>query len=136
MNFALILPVGGPLMPPQQEAEIVSKRRRIAVWRMTIEMLSKIHRGHFPGRRFGTNLDRLLLLGAMVAMHGQNKIINASTLSRYIDMPRETVRRGIGDLVDLSLLARQGERYTPTQKVIAAHADAIADLIKRAAAML
>ena len=76
---------------------------RATLWRMEIEILREIHRYRFAkrGRRFGSDVELMIVYGAAIAHYGFGTPVRALPISRYLEMPRETVRRHMGRLVTL-----------------------------------
>src|SRR5262249_57121307 len=79
------------------------------LWRMQIEILREIHRSRFAkrGRRFGSDVELMIVYGAATLYYGLRTPVRALPISRYLEMPRETVRRHMGRLVALVCLNAQ-----------------------------
>ena len=77
----------------REEMELLAVRATL--WRMEIELLREIHRYRFAkrGRRFGSDLELMIVYGAAMAHYGFGTPVRALPISRYLEMPRETVRR-------------------------------------------
>ena len=87
---------------------------RATLWRMEIEILREIHRYRFAkrGRRFGSDVELMIVYGAAMAP------VRALPISRYLEMPRETVRRHMGRLVALGLFERaEDQTLVPTKQL-------------------
>ena len=90
---------------------------RATLWRMEIELLREIHRYRFAkrGRRFGSDVELMIVYGAAMFYYGFRKPVRALPISRYLEMPRETVRRHMGRLVTLGLFERaKDQTFVPT----------------------
>jgi DNA-binding IclR family transcriptional regulator len=104
---------------------------------MTLELLKTVHHHRFPGRRFGTDIGLVVLFGSAMVLYLQGKKVRASALSRYLQMPNETVRRHLKELVALGMLELEGHTFRPTAKSARAFdADRLFRLIKEAAKAL
>jgi hypothetical protein len=115
---------------------IETNQIRLALWHAVLGLLQLTHRKRFPGRRFGTDLDLLMVWGASHANFIEGKPINASKVGAYLDMPRENVRRRLHDLVRIGLLTRQGTSFLPTEQTMVtngAHTEALLKALQDAA---
>jgi hypothetical protein len=93
---------------------------RATLWRMEIEVLREIHRYRFAqgGRRFGSDVELMIVYGAAIAHYGFGTPVRALPISRYLEMPRETVRRHMGRLVTLGLFERaEDQTFVPTKEL-------------------
>ena len=91
---------------------------RATLWRMEIEILREIHRYRFAkrGRRFGSDVELMIVYGPAMSYYGFRKPVRALPISRYLEMPRETVRRHMARLVALGLLERAADQtFAPTK---------------------
>jgi hypothetical protein len=81
----------------REEMELLTVRATL--WRMEIELLREIHRYRFAkrGRRFGSDVELMIVYGAVMLSHGFGTPVRALPISRYLEMPRETVRRHMVD---------------------------------------
>ena len=99
-----------------EEMELLAVRATL--WRMEIEILREIHRYRFAkcGRRFGSDVELMIVYGAAMSYYGFRKPVRALPISRYLEMPRETVRRHMARLVALGLLERAADQtFAPTK---------------------
>jgi len=99
-----------------EEMELLAVRATL--WRMEIEILREIHRYRFAkrGRRFGSDVELMIVYGAAMSYYGFRKPVRALPISRYLEMPRETVRRHMARLVALGLLERAADQtFVPTK---------------------
>jgi hypothetical protein len=96
----------GVVFMQREEMELLAVRATL--WRMEIEILREIHRYRFAkrGRRFGSDVELMIAYGAAMAHYGLGTPVRASPISRYLEMPRETVGRHMGRLVSLGLFER------------------------------
>jgi DNA-binding MarR family transcriptional regulator len=92
--------------------------QHIALWRLHLESARLIHAAFFPAGRLGTDIGLVYVLGAVVVRHSERRASHASGLTRYLGMPRETVRRKLDQLVRRGLIRREGQRYAPTEKTL------------------
>ena len=87
---------------------------------MEIEILREIHRYRFAkrGRRFGSDVELMIVYGAAMSYYGFGTPVRALPISRYLEMPRETVRRHLGRLVALGLFERaENQTFVPTKEL-------------------
>jgi hypothetical protein len=102
----------------REEMELLAVRATL--WRMEIEVLREIHRYRFAkrGRRFGSDVELMIVYGAAMAHYGFGTSVRALPISRYLEMPRETVRRHMGRLVALGLFERtEDQTFVPTKEL-------------------
>ena len=76
----------------REEMELLAVRTTL--WRMEIEILCEIQRYRFAkrGRRFGSDVELMIVYGAAIAHYGFGTPVRALPISCYLEMPRETVR--------------------------------------------
>jgi hypothetical protein len=82
--------------------------------------LREIHRYRFAkrGRRFGSDVELMIVYGAAMFYYGSGTPVRALPISRYLEMPRETVRRHFGRLVELGLFERaEDQTFVPTKEL-------------------
>jgi hypothetical protein len=102
----------------REEMELLAVRATL--WRMEIEILREIHRYRFAkrGRRFGSDVELMIVYGAAMLYYGFRTPVRALKISRYLEMPRETVRRHMGRLVALGLFERaEDQSFVPTKEL-------------------
>lgn len=102
----------------REEMELMAVRATL--WRMEIEILREIHRYRFAkrGRRFGSDLELMIVYGAAMFYYGIGTPVRALPISRYLEMPRETVRRHMGRLLALGLFERaEDQTLVPTKEL-------------------
>jgi hypothetical protein len=94
----------------REETELLAVRATL--WPMEIELLREIHRYGFAkrGRRFGSDVELMIVYGAAMAYYGIGTPVRALPISRYLEMPREAVRRHMGRLVALGLFERAEDK--------------------------
>ena len=98
------------LMPFPKQVERLEFRR--ALWLHVMGLLKTVHHHRLPGRRFGPDLELLVVYGAaMVVCFSKGKFVGSTDIARYLGMPRETVRRHLNRLVDLGALERDGHKF-------------------------
>jgi len=79
----------------------------------------------------------LLFVLASVAATANNGLpANASKIAFYLEMPRETVRRRLQELVELGLVEREGDSYRQIARLTELQIKHLAKLIRDAAAAL
>jgi len=111
--------------------------RRLLVWRCALDTLRNSHQRYFPNGRFGSDLQILMVLGAVIASHTERKRASTAKLAHYLDMPPETTRRYLSRLIDLGLVERVHGQYWPTPRVASTdHLMRAVTLIKRTAQAL
>lgn len=81
--------------------------KRAALWRIGIDTLKDSCAELYPDTKFGNCIDHLVLLGAAFALRDIGHAINANRLATYLEIPRETARRRLNNLIDKGLLARE-----------------------------
>jgi DNA-binding transcriptional ArsR family regulator len=92
----------------KDDAPRLNAMRRL-LWRLVFFMLRRTHAKHFKGGRFGCDLPLMFVLGATFLARVENKPATASKLAHFLDMPRETVRRHLQELVRRGLVKQDGE---------------------------
>ena len=105
-------------MPRREKMELLAVRATL--WRMEIELLREIHRYRFAkrGRRFGSDVELMIVYGAAMAFYGSGSPVRALPISRYLEMPRETARRYMGQLVALGLFEQaKDQSFVPTEEL-------------------
>ena len=97
-------------MPFRKQIEHLEYRR--ALWLHVMGLLKTVHRHRLPGRRFGPDVELLVVYGsAMVACLSKGRFAGSTDIAKYLGMPRETVRRQLVRLVELGLLERDGHKF-------------------------
>ena len=99
----------------REEMELLAVRATL--WRMEIEILREIHRYRFAkrGRRFGSDVELMIVYGAAMSYYGFGTPVRALPISRYLEMPRETVRRHLGRF---GLFERaENQTFVPTKEL-------------------
>jgi Fic family protein len=102
---------------PHRRNEIEGLQLRATYWRLVVEILKEAHRHRLPGRRFGPDVVLLLTFGAVIVSYSRGKLVRATDVARYLEIPRETARRHLNRLAGLGLLQREGKTFRPAQKV-------------------
>jgi hypothetical protein len=85
----------------REEMELLAVRATL--WRMEIELLREIHRYRFAkrGRRFGSDVELMIVYGAAMLYYGFRTPVRALPISRYLEI--ETIAMYFSQL----LLARR-----------------------------
>ncbi len=104
--------------------------KRLVAWKLTYGLARQAHAAHFPGRRFGSDIGMLFVLGAMIATHNEGLVASVSNVAHYVDMPRETTRRMLRELERLGIAARTGDTYAPSGNTDIGYAEKMARFIK------
>ena len=120
----------------REEMELLSVRATL--WRMEIEILREIHRYRFAkrGRRFGSDVELMIVYGAAIAHYGFGTPVRALPISRYLEMPRETVRH-MGRLVALGLFERaEDQTFVPSKELREVEIDRALRLLRQGTAGL
>jgi PAS domain-containing protein len=86
--------------------EDVEDRREL--WHHILRLLKTVHRHRLPGRRFGPDLELLVIYGAAFS---KGRSVRSSDIARSLEIPRETVRRQLCRLAGLGLLERDGHKF-------------------------
>jgi len=109
--------MGENFQMPHRRNEIEGLQLRATYWRLVVEILKETHRHRLPGRRFGPDVVMLLAYGAVIVNYSKGRLVRASDVARYLEIPRETARRLLHRLTGLGLLQREGKTFRPAQKV-------------------
>jgi predicted transcriptional regulator len=102
---------------PEQQAtkmDIVLRHERMMLARLFFEEAHALHQAHFgihPGLRFGTSLELSIVGRAVFLGQAEGKPMGIAQLSRFLDMPRATLRRKLRMLEKLGYIERQGNAY-------------------------
>jgi hypothetical protein len=102
---------------PHRRNEIEGLQLRATYWRLVIDILKETHRQRLPGRRFGSDVVTLLVFGSGIVTYSKGRLIRATDVARYLEIPRETARRYLNRLIELGLLEREGKAFRPAKKV-------------------
>ena len=122
-------------MPLREKMELLAVRATL--WRMEIELLREIHRYRFAkrGRRFGSDVELMIVYGAAMAFYGSGSPVRALPISRYLEMPRETTRRYMGQLVALGLFEQaKDQSFVPTEELQKVEIERALRLLRRGTA--
>jgi hypothetical protein len=105
---------------------------------MVIDGFRRGHKLRFPRHhQLGADLQMYFVFGAATVFLSQRKPVRASTIGRYIQVPRETVRRHLVMLTRLGLLKREDHTYSfGTQGKLAPQAERFIDVVVKAAGQL
>jgi hypothetical protein len=79
---------------------------RAIVWQLIITVLKLGHQQRLPNRPFGPNLEMYFVYGAALILIWQHRPVRATTISRHLEIPRETTRRHLTQLTQLGLLQK------------------------------
>ena len=121
----------------REEMELLTVRATL--WRMEIELLREIHRYRFAkrGRRFGSDVELMIVYGAAISYYGFGTPVRALPISRYLEMPRETVRRYMGQLVALGLFEQaKDQSFVHTEELQKVEIERALRLLRRGTAGL
>ena len=77
----------------QCEKDPADDNQRLVIWRLMFNLWQASHAKMFPGKAFGQNADMMLTLAAARSLRIKGKKVTSSSLSRMLDLPRETARR-------------------------------------------
>jgi hypothetical protein len=101
--------------------------------------------GHVGERAFhlllnalvGSDVELMIVYGAAIAHYGFGTPVRALPISRYLEMPRETVRRHMGRLVTLGLFEREKDQtFVPTKELREVEIDRALRLLRQGTAGL
>jgi len=122
-------------MVPREALDILETRA--LVWQTVFALLKLGHKERLPGRPFGPDLPLFLVYGtALLSVYGRRPV-RASSISRQLEIPRETVRRHLAQLVKLGILERRDGTYDIGESARhVPHAKAFVRTIHQAAARL
>lgn len=114
------------------------KHRRALITRMVLTILTKAHRARFPKeRKLGPDLARVLVLYITTANADEGLPTIASKIAQYLELPRETTRRHLEDLMRWGLILRANGRYVPSPRMdVSPHENSLVALVKHTAAQL
>lgn len=94
-----------------------TRRIRVLLFRMVLEILRAIHKAVMPGRKLAADLQKMMVLGATTSSHAEGKPTTANEISKYIEMPRETTRRTLNQLERDGFVERTDKtHYVPTEE--------------------
>jgi hypothetical protein len=66
----------------------------------------------------GSDVELMIVYGAAIAHYGFGTPVRALAISRYLEMPRKTVRRHMGRLVALGLFERaEDQTFVPSKEL-------------------
>ena len=85
---------------------------RAIVWQLMITVLKLGHRQRLPDRPFGPNLEMYFVYGAALILIWQRRPVRATTISRHLEIPRETTRRHLTQLTKLGLLQKDDGTFS------------------------
>jgi hypothetical protein len=124
------------LMVSRDDVELLGARA--ILWRMVIEIFRRGHKLRFPRHhQLGADLQMYFVFGAATVLLSQRKPVRPSTIGRYIQIPRETVRRHLAMLTSLGLLEREGHTYSfGARGKLAPQAERFVDAVVNAAGQL
>src|SRR5262249_21435488 len=80
---------------------------RAIVWQLIITVLKLGHRQRLPDRPFGPSLEMYFVYGAALILIWQRRPVRTTTISRYLEIPRETTRRHLSKLTDRGHLKKR-----------------------------
>jgi hypothetical protein len=78
-------------MVPREALDILETRA--LVWQTVFALLKLGHKERLPGRPFGPDLPLFLVYGTALLSVYSRRPVRASSISRQLEIPRETVRR-------------------------------------------
>jgi DNA-binding MarR family transcriptional regulator len=97
-----------------------------------VQLAKGSHKTAFAGGKpFGAEIDVVFVTCCVAIGDFEGREMSASDISTYIDMPRATVQRKLTELVGRGVIARKGNKYRLSQKLIDG-ADAFVDAANRA----
>src|SRR5215471_15645093 len=85
---------------------------RAIVWQLNITVLKLGHRQRLPDRPFGPSLEMYFVYGAALILIWQRRPVRTTTISRYLEIPRETTRRHLSKLTKLGLLQKHDGTFS------------------------
>ena len=89
---------------------------RAIVWRLIIDVLKVGHAQRLPRRSFGRDLELYFVYGVALIAIWQNRPVRATTIARYLEVPRETVRRHLMQLTKLKLLQKDDGTFSTGER--------------------
>jgi hypothetical protein len=92
--------------------EIEHLQMRAIAWRLIIDMMKIAHDERLPGHPFGPEITLGFVYGAAIISIAKGAPVRATTIARYLQLPRETVRRHLGRLVKLKLLEKNNGTFS------------------------
>lgn len=87
---------------------ITKGRERLILARAFLELARIGHKAHLSKRRLGTSFDYLFVYTCVFIGHMEGRAMSAAKIAAYIDLPRSTVLRRLGELVTSGTITQQG----------------------------
>jgi hypothetical protein len=86
------------------------------VWRLVIDILKIGHAQRLPRRSFGRDLELYFVYGMALIAIWQNRPVRATAIARYLEIPRETVRRHLMQLTKFKLLEKDDSTFSAGER--------------------
>ena len=113
------------------------EQHRSIVWRLVMDLMRARHKSVLnKGRPLGPDIMLLFVLASVAATANKGLPATASKIAFYLEMPRETVRRRLQELVELGLVEREGDSYRQIARLTELQIKHVTKLIRDAAAAL
>jgi len=112
------------------------EQHRSIVWQLVMDLMRARHKTVLKGRPLGPDIMLLFVLASVAATANKGLPATASKIAFYLEMPRETVRRRLQELVELGLVEREGDSYRQIARLTELQIKHLAKLIRDAAAAL
>jgi hypothetical protein len=87
----------------------------LLAWRMIVEIRRLAERAAFPHSQMGRDLLRLFVYSACVGFEINKRPATSAKIAHYLELPYETARRCLSDLVKSGHLKREGSYYFRTR---------------------
>jgi hypothetical protein len=125
---------------PMSRATIPRATDRVLIGRLLIDLLRTIHTARRPlsdesKRHLNRDVEYILLSYAVLIGAAGGKPKTAAEIARFVDLPRATAQRKLGDLEQNGVVMRRGSKYHLTGNKMGCdqYVDKCLLLIKRAA---
>jgi hypothetical protein len=88
------------------------RKERLVVARLFFELGRVFHEAIYgDSKPFGASIDGIMVCCCVAIGHAEGRVMNATKISHYLDMPRTTVLRKLEELMDVGILERTGSYY-------------------------
>lgn len=114
-------------------------KERLSIARLLIDISKIYHAGLFgEGANFAASIDAVFVMCCVVIGHAENRPMNATKISHYLNMARTTALRKLDDLEHRGSIVRKGTVYfvSPRQSHDLKHVERIHQLIRSFCAQL
>lgn len=111
------------------------RAERLAICRLLVELARAFHKRTFTdgqgGKPFGAEIDIVFVAACVAIGDFEGRLMTASNVAHYIDMPRATAQRKLDELTERGIIEHKDHKYRLSPFAVARGADfvAIADRV-------